>query len=187
VATFNWQDLTKVADDAGFSVVPANTYDAEVVTATADKTGGGKDKFKVRFKITTGPHANQSLFNDFVISPEVPNAMGFFFRHMAALGLSREYFNANPTLSTVAAALVGRQCRLKVIIDVWNEQERNKVVGVLPPEGGPVAAPMPSASGAVPMPGVPGVTPSLAVPAMPLPMPSPVVTATNAAPPALPF
>jgi hypothetical protein len=208
MTVFNWDDLTKAADDAGFEAVPAGEYDVEVATAEAAKTGGNnggtKDKIKVKFKIENGPHAGKSLFNDFVLSPENPNALGFFFRHMAALGLTREYFQGNPSLPVVAAALVGRRCRVKVSIRMWDEQERNQVDKVLPPLGGAAASgivpaasamfagqPVPSAvpgGGYVPTPGMvpatsagtPGFTPG------PVPTPMPMGPAPMAAPAPVP-
>lgn len=166
MSSINWQDLQQAAADAGFSVLPNDEYDVSVATAEAKKTSTGKDMIAVRFKVESGPHEGQSVFNQFVLSPENGNALGFFFRHMGALGLDKEYFAAMPALTQVAAALVGRRCRVKVSTRVWNDQERNQVDGVMPPVGGP-GAPPPSGTGHgvfAPPAGVPGLPGGVAAP-----------------------
>lgn len=192
MSNLNWGDLIAGADDAGFTAVPAGEYDAIVDTAEVAKTSGNngapKDQIKVKFKVESGPHAGKALFNNFVLSPENPNALGFFFRHMAALGLTREYFQGNPPLTQVAAALLGRRCRVKVSVRIWNEEERNQIDKILPPVGGVTAAPAIAAPGvpAAPVPGyvpAPGMVPATTagIPAPPVP---PTPTAYAAVPPA---
>lgn len=148
MAEFSWDDLKQAADDAGFSVIAAGVYNCTVKTAETKKTGTGKDKIAVRFTINDGPSAGKSVFNDFIISPENGTALGFFFRHMKALGLGSEYFATKPALSKVATDLVGKVCQVDVGIRVWNEEERNEVKGVKPLTGVPNAAP----TGATPQP-----------------------------------
>jgi hypothetical protein len=168
----NFNDLLKAADDAGFSVVPANEYEAEVATAEAKTTSGGKNQIVVRFKIIAGPQAGKSVFNNFVISPDNANALGFFFRHMAAMGLEREYFAANPPLSQAAAQLIGRKVTITVSIEQWNGQDRNRVNAIK-------KAGMVSGVGATPF--IPQAMPpaitSLATPAF-VPQPPSVPTAS---------
>jgi hypothetical protein len=141
MASFSWGDLRQAADDAGFSVVPKGDYDVLVKSAEAKKTGTGKDKIAVRFSVTSGPSEGKSLFNDFVISPESGVALGFFFRHMKALGLGPEYFATEPSFEKVATDLVGKTCKLTVDVEQWNEEDRNRVKDVKPLTGG---APMPA-------------------------------------------
>jgi hypothetical protein len=199
--TFNWDDLTKAADDAGFEAVPAAEYDVIVAQADVAKTSGNngapKDQIKVKFKIESGPHAGKVLFNNFVLTTDNPNALAFFFRHMAALGLTRDYFQGGPTLPTVAQALVGRRCRVKVSIRFWDEQERNQVDKVLPPLGGAGAppnvsnGPMPMASptrnGPMPM-AAPGPVPGFApTPTAGYPMPTVTPNPPVVPPPAPPM
>lgn len=126
----NFNDLLKAADDAGFSIVPASDYEAEVATAEAKTTSTGKNQIAIRFKILAGPQAGKSVFNNFVISPDNANALGFFFRHMAALGLEREFFAGNPPLNQAAALLVGKRATITVAVEQWNGADRNRVNGV---------------------------------------------------------
>lgn len=184
MTSVSWNDLQKAAGEAGFDPVPAGTYDVVVDTATAKKAGTGKDMISCQFKVKGGPYDGKTVFNQFVLSPENPNALAFFFRHMAAMGLGEAYFASNPQLERVAADLQGRECRITVSIREWNETMRNQVDAVAAPAGGPRAA-APSASlGNAPVPStaraasnVPSVTPSKAAaspatPSTPPPPPS---------------
>jgi hypothetical protein len=163
IASFSWNDLQQAADDAGFGVIPAGEYEAVVKTAEHKKTGTGKDKIAVRFSVTGGPASGKSVFNDFVISPDNGTALGFFFRHMKALGLGPDYFATNPDLGKVAGDLVGRSCVVVVGIRQWNEEDRNEVKGIKPSTG--AAAPLTAASA--------GPQPMAAQPAQPQPMAQP--------------
>lgn len=143
MGTVNWADLTKAAGDAGFDPIPASIYDVIVDEASATQSSNGKDMIKATFKVEGGPHDTRKIFNQFVISPDSPNGLAFFFRHMAVLGLKEDFFATNPTTEAVAAAIVGKRCRVKVSIRQWNEQDRNQVDSVLPPVAGagPTVAP----------------------------------------------
>lgn len=166
MASFSWGDLQQAADDAGFGVIPAGEYEAVVKTAEHKKTGTGKDKIAVRFSVTGGPSEGKSVFNDFVISPDNGTALGFFFRHMKALGLGPDYFATNPDLGKVASDLVGRNCVVVVGIRQWNEEDRNEIKGIKPSGG--AAAPLTAASsGPQPM-----TAPRVAQP-QPMPHPQP--------------
>ena len=173
MASFSWSDLRQAADEAGFTVIPAGPYAVTVKTAEAKKTGTGKDKISVRFTINAGPMSGKSLFNDFVISPENGTALGFFFRHMKALGLGPDYFAALPAgdggLQKLANDLVGKSCEADVGIRLWNEEERNEIKG-LKPLGTPTAAG--SVSPGVPQP-QPSPQPQPAPQAAPQPAPAP--------------
>jgi hypothetical protein len=192
VPGINWQDLQKAAGDAAFTPLPNDVYDVFVDEAEATKTSTDKDMIKVKFKVTNGPHEGRGIFNQFVISPDSANALAFFFRHMAALGLDEAFFAANPPLQQVAAALVGRACRVKVGTREYQGTDRNEVQAVLPPTPGtattapPAPTPMPTTP---PSPGTPAAPP---VGVGPTPMPvAPPVAAPPVSPapaaPELPF
>jgi Protein of unknown function (DUF669) len=178
VTTLNWQDLQKAAGEAGFDPVPPAEYDVAVEAATVKSTSNGdKQMIATTFVIEGGAFDKKKIFNQFVISPDNPNALAFFFRHMSALGLGETYFASNPPLERVAGDLVGKRCRVKVSTRTWNDTQRNQVDSVLPPLGPQNAAsagsfqapPVPSPGAPVsPMPPVP----SPAVPAPPVPTPS---------------
>lgn len=135
----NWQDLIDTAGETG--ALPAGEYDVRVDSAEAGSSSTGKTMFKCKFTVVGGPLAGRPVWNNFVLSPENPNALSFFFQHMGALGLSRDFFASNPTAEATAQALVGRECRLKLSQREWNGSTRNNVDTVMPPAGG-IAAPV---------------------------------------------
>ncbi len=185
MASFSWGDLQQAADDAGFGVIPAGEYEAVVKTAEHKKTGTGKDKIAVRFSVTGGPSAGKSVFNDFVISPDNGTALGFFFRHMKALGLGPDYFASNPDLGKVAGDLVGRNCVVVVGVRQWNEEDRNEIKGIKPSTG--AAAPLTAASaGPQPMAAQPRPNPQPMPQPAAQPQPTPAVSTKKADKPAEP-
>lgn len=143
MVTVHWNDAIASADDAGFNVLPASEYDVYIESAEYKPTSNDKASYVVRFKVESGPHEGQSIFNNFVVSPENSNALGFFFRHMEAMGLPRSFFASEPSHEAITSALVKRRCRVKVSIREYNGQDKNQVDRVMPPIGD---AP-PSASG----------------------------------------
>lgn len=154
MASANFSDLLKAAEDAGFSNCPPGTYDVVVVEGEAKTTSAGKDMIVVKFQIQGGPHGGRKVSNNFVISPENANALGFFFRHMRAMGLDSAYFAQNPTPQRVAADLVGKTCRIEVGTRTWNGEEREDVKKIMPSVPGQtpdaVAAPVQNAVTAAP-------------------------------------
>lgn len=129
----DWADLMKRAGNASFEPLPPNDYEVEIEKAEAKTAqSSGKLMFVVTFKVTEGPHANRKVFNNFVVSPESEGAMGYFFRHMKALGLNSDFFANQPTSETIANALVGRRARVEVGQRVWNGETRNEVKNIKP-------------------------------------------------------
>lgn len=182
MASTNWTDLQAKAS-ADFDPVPPDTYEAQIVEAKASQTGdGSKTMFSVKFNVTSGPFLNRKLWNNFTVSPDNPNALGFFFKHMAALGLSKAYFDALPSNEQVAQDLVGRTATLRVEQREWpvgSGTMRNDVKNIMAPQNGAGAPPV-AAAGAPPMPGfsapppIPQAAPPVAQPpAAPAPIPPP--------------
>lgn len=170
LSSINWSDLQKAAGEASIDAVPADVYDVFIDTATAKQASTGKDGVVVVFKIENGPHAGRKIFNNFWISPENQNALAFFFRHMNALGLNEAFFAAQPSMESVAKALVGRRARVNVTIRQYNEQDQNDVKTIMPPLNGAGAVATPAPAGT---PAMPSVTPA-PVPAAPNVTPAPV-------------
>lgn len=170
---FSFADLQEVAKEAGFDLVPDGEYEAVIDAGVkTKKTGNGKDMITVKFKLLPGQPAKGAVFNNFVISPESPNALAFFFRHMKALGLGDEFFAGNPTIEQVAKALEGRTCRIKVGHREYNGTDRNEVTQVSPSKNGNGSGPVPMAKPA----GVPSIS-------TPTPAPVPAAAAPVTVPP----
>lgn len=176
----NWNDLLKIADEAGFTPLPVGEYHVVVDKALAKQAQTGKDMINVTFRVLTGPQQDKTCLNNFVLSPESPNAVGFFFRHMAALGIPMEFFTTNPPMANVAAALVGRQCLIEITHREFGGQVRDNVDKIKPVTGAPVPGPFGNAGGPVPAPTpVPAATPAPAYiqPAAPTPQAAPAAPA----------
>ena len=176
--SLNWGDLVADAGDGGnFAPIPDGDYDLKVVEAPHSITGTGKTMFKLKAEVQTGAHAKRLLWDNLVISPENANAMGFFFRKMAALGLTREYFQSNPTNDQIASALKGRSFKAKVGSRVWNGDTKNELSTYYPATAGGT----PQFQGAAATPPAAAPAPAAAPPAAPAAPP-----AAPAAPPAAP-
>lgn len=187
----NYNELMQNAS-AEFDPLPSGPYDVEVAKSEPKLSQTGKTMFKVQFKVLTGPHAGRIIFNQFVVSPDNPNALSFFFQHMRVLGLDSTFFAANPTEDQIANALVGRRCTVEVAQREWEGRTQNDVKKIKPSIGVPVpAAPVPQAPG---VPSVPQVAPPPSPPPVP-PAPAPAVeqsaattaTAAPPPPPSVPF
>jgi hypothetical protein len=170
--TYSWDDLLKTADEAGFSVLDPGEYDVRIKTAEAIRFGSGRDGIKTNMEVIAGPSKGRGgIFNNFVLSPENPQAVGFFFRNMGTFGLDRNYFAAKPSLAKVATDMVGRTARIQIAHREWNGQTQMDVKSMKPIPGG-TAAPAPTASP------LPQPTPV----AQPQPAPAPVAPAPAPAP-----
>lgn len=177
-----WGDLQAKATNVG--AVPKDSYAVRVSKAEYKPTQTGKDMYKVRFEILEGPHAGSTVFNNFVISPESPGALGFFFRHMGALGLDQNFFAANPSHDVVCDALLGKYAIIDVEESEYNGSPTNNVTNVKPYTGAqPAAAPFPGApAAAAPAPAPVPVTTTAPAPAPAAAAPAPVTTAPAPAP-----
>lgn len=182
--------LAEAEKSGGGAPPPPDTYDCYVEKADATKSASSqKTMFKCRFKIITGPQAGRIIFNNFVISPESAGALSFFFQHMGVLGLDRNFFASNPSPEQVAAALVGRQARLKIEHRDWNGKPQADVKEVLPPTPG-VVAPVVTSATAAPAPAVPTTAaapaPQAPTPVAPAAVPAPAAPPAPVAPAAIP-
>lgn len=165
----NWKDIDEATGGStAIPVVPAGPYPAIIESAEPRTTAGGKDSWKVKFKVTSGPNAGHVVWNDFTISPESEGAMKWFRAHMEAMGIPWSWLvENNPDGQQVADALVGRECVLILVIENWNNADRNKVkdvkkagtaVAAAVAPTAPAFAPAPQPAGPAPLP-APGVPP----------------------------
>lgn len=197
MTTMSWDELIK--NSAGsFDPVPNGDYDVLCVEASAAQTQNAKAMVKAKFRIQGGPHDGRHLWNQFVISPENPNALSFFFQHMKVFGMDENFFaqlppvNAHlgaddPSLQRIAASMLNRPARVTVNIREWNGQKRNNITALkapLGPIGSNVSAPQVAAPG-VPAP-QPAATPQPAPPVAQPPAPAPQAPVPQAPPAAAP-
>lgn len=142
MSSIPFSQLQKMAEESGIGQpIPAGRYTVKAVEATAEKTkAGDKDKITVKFSVLDGPHANRKVFNQYVISPDNPNAIAFFFKHMAAFGLTGDFFASEPSMSQVAGAIKDKVVDVDVIIDNYGGEDRNKVKNTYPSSTSPASA-----------------------------------------------
>lgn len=150
MATVPWKTLRENAEIPNNDPVPAGTYEAREDGTTFRPTATGKNMFMTTFVITAGPLAGRKVWNNFVVSPESPKAMGFFFKDMAALGADDAFFETEPTNEAICARIAGANVTITVRLQK-DDPSRNEVARIAP-AGGAAAA-----SGGVPAASAPSV------------------------------
>jgi hypothetical protein len=169
-------DFNALMEEAGegFQPIPPGPYTVEVAKAEAVTSSTQKPMIRAQLRILGGPHNGRIVFDQYTVSAGSPRALGFFFDTMAAFGLDRQYFAANPPMEQVAQILLGRSCNVTVAMKQYQGIDRNEVKNYRPISGGqaPAAAPVqgvPQMGGAAPIAqGIPQV------PQQPQPQPQPV-------------
>lgn len=183
----SWADLLADAGDSagGFEVIPEGDYDFKIKSAESKLAkSSGRQMYEIKAEIQGGPYDKRLVWHNFVLTTDNPAALGFFFRHMNALGLSKDYFAQNPSDHQVAEALTGRAFRGKVGIKKWQGQDRNELTAFWPPAGAGVGAP-PSVGAVPPPPQAPPPPPSTA-PAPSFAAPAPAAAPAPPPPPPAP-
>lgn len=190
MSSLNWGDLVKDAGDMGnsFEPLPDGDYDFIVIEATAKVAQSGKTMFAITAQVTGGAHAKRRVWDNLVVTPDSPAALGMFFRKMAALGLGREYFATAPSNAAIEAAIQNRTFRAQVGSRTWNGAKKNEIkmyytatASAAAPSAAAAPAPAPAPAPAA------APAPAPAVAAAPAPVAAPAPAAVVAAPPAPPF
>lgn len=175
--TRSWTDLLSDAGETGnYDPLPEGDYDFVIKEANAKTASTGRTMYVAKMAVEGGPFNGKTVWHNFVLVPENPTALGWFFKNMGTLGLGQEYFNSNPSDHHVAEALVGRRFRGQVVIRKWQGQDKNEIKSFFPPAGSAVGgggAPVPptATAHAAPQPPAAPVTPPPAPPAAPAPPP----------------
>lgn len=172
MSDIEWGTLFNDAKTASFDALPPGEYDVYVAEAEVKVSSNtGKQMIKTKLQVESGPHAGRIIWNNFVLSPESPQAMGFWFRNFKALGIEPEFFTqGSPSLEYAAVELVGKRARVKTKIRQWQGQDQTDIDAIKPAAGpAPVAgSPAPSAA---PTNGAasPAPAPAPSVPSTPVP------------------
>lgn len=172
MSTLNWGDLIKEAGESGnYDPLPDGDYDVVVVEATHKMTQSGKTMFSVKAQVEGGAHNKRLVWDNLVVSPDSPAALGIFFKKMHALGVPRDYFlqQPAPTNAQIEQIISGKRFRAQVGSRTWNGAKKNEIKNYYPNTAQTSAA---SAT---------------AVAAAPAPAPSPAPAPAPAAAPAAPF
>lgn len=95
MANVPFTELIENAEEISTEVVPVGKYPSRVLETEWVKTKTDKDMLKVVFEIAVGPNKGRKLYANLVISPESPKGLGFFFKDMETLGVTKAQLAAN--------------------------------------------------------------------------------------------
>lgn len=166
MAAVNWSDLRANAEIPNNDPVPPGPYPVRVSSVEPKITGNGKTMIVVTFEVTSGPQASRKIWNNMVMSPESPKAMGFFFKDMATMGADDAFFAQLPAEgweSQLCAKIQGFTGVVTVRLQ-RNDPTRTEVARIQA-EGEGTAPGVPA--GTVPSPGTVPAAPALGAPQRP--------------------
>lgn len=89
-------------------------YDTVCTKAEGVTASTGKPMIKATFLVLTGPEANKTITNNFVLVRDNPNAFWIFVRHMAVFGVTEAQLAQMTDLQQLAPMMVNKQARLTV-------------------------------------------------------------------------
>lgn len=172
MASQSWREMAETAELSDYEPIPDGVYDFVVKKAEHKKTQNGKDMYKIGAAVESGPYAGRYVWDNLVVSPENPKAMGMFFMKMKALGLTAEnFFNSEPTDEQVVERLSTARFRARVNSETYNGKVNNKFKDYMPAgvvAGAPAPPPSAPAQAQAQVP-APPAAPTTAVPAPPPP------------------
>lgn len=178
MSSLNWSDLIKEAGETNsYEPIPDGDYNFTVLEGVAKVTQSGKTMFSLKAQVEGGPHNKRLVWDNLVISPDNPTALGIFFRKMTAMGLNKDFFDRNPTNAQIEQALVGRKFRGQVGSRTYNGNKRNEIKNYYPvattaSASAPEAPAVAQAPAAPPAPPAPPAAPSTAGAATPTAAPA---------------
>jgi hypothetical protein len=154
MSTLNWNELIKDAEVGGgnnYEPMPDGDYELKVLEAETKTTQSGKVMFSTKCEVVGGPNAKRLVWDNLVVSPDNPTALGIFFRKMDAMGLGKEsFFDRQPTNPQIEQALVGRSFRGQIGTRVYNNKKSNEIKNYYASASAAPAAPATSASASAP-------------------------------------
>jgi hypothetical protein len=182
MTTLDWAQLIKDAEDSSgggnYAPIPDGDYEFLVIDAPATTTQSGKVMFKLKAQVEGGAHSKRLVWDNLVISPENSKALGIFFRKMACMGLTQEFFDSHPNNEQISAAMAGRRFRGQVTTRSYNGKESNEIKNFFPSQTASAPAVPQTAS---------APAPPMAAPAPPAASPAPAAAPAPSTAPVAPF
>jgi hypothetical protein len=131
MAEINWGQLAKDAEDV---VIADGEYACIVSKSEAVTASTGKPMLKLQLTIIEGPKRDRKVFTQIVLSADNPFALQRWFAHLAAFGLDKSFFDANPTASVdfIAQQLMNRGVVATVGHREWQGRNMNEVQSYKP-------------------------------------------------------
>lgn len=149
MSTTNWAELIKKSGDlssnTNYEPLPDGDYELKIVKVEAVVTSTGKPMFKVTNEVQGGPYANRKVWDNLVVTHDNPKAMDMFFMKVIAMGLTKPFFESNPTDAQIEQALTGRTFRANIGLRTYEGKDSNEIKKYFP---GQAAAVAPSTAGA---------------------------------------
>jgi hypothetical protein len=153
MSTTNWAELIKKSGDAAntnYEPLPDGDYELKIVKVEAVITSTGKPMFKVTNEVQGGPHANRKVWDNLVVTHDNQKAMDMFFMKVIAMGLTKPFFESNPTDAQIEQALTGRTFRANIGLRTYEGKDSNEIKRYY--KGQETAAPSSTPGAAVPPP-----------------------------------
>lgn len=122
-------DLNGVESTEGFGAIPAGNYIAHIIDSKeCVSKNTGNDGISFTWQILEGPYAGRLVFSRHwlgSVSPKAKEISQQFIKSVAvAIG------HRNPSFIQDSTELHGRQCDIKVIQRMWNDEMQNEVKSV---------------------------------------------------------
>ena len=118
---------------------PVGTYRVKCISADLARTQEhNKEMIKVCYQITAGPQEGKKIWNNFVLSPESPESLGFLATHLEAHGIDWSEYEE---FGDIASALLGCEVQVTITHRDWQGQPRANVQSYNKIKGGKPAAP----------------------------------------------
>lgn len=121
-------DLSETPDAPAFQAIPPGEYNAMISEATPKISQKGNKMIEWQFSITDGPHQNRKLFYHTVLEG---TALGMLKQLLVRVAPDIPLNSFSP--SKHSQEMVGRICRLKVGVQPYQGEKRNRIREVLPP------------------------------------------------------
>lgn len=178
----------KIAQDSQpFVLIPAGKYRADLIkTEVTVAQSSGNTMINCTWRIVGGASDGKTSRDRIVFMKEMnPKSASFFFRKLAALGVTPDVLRTEPTPEQIAAMILNKRCIVTIEHEPWQSDPTKisanvKYVNV--DHGGVVADPKPSGPTAS---GLQGGVPTVG-PAAPAAPPTPTIPVAPAAAPAAP-
>lgn len=161
MSTVDWNSVRQRAKAAA-DIPPAN-YELVLDNAEGGETSKGAPSLKLRFKVTSGPYAEATVFGNMSLQMEYPGLVHQFLADLEGLGINTA---SNPgDMNQIAAALMQAQPIVTADVEnnTYNGRVSNRIKGGTirrkgqPPasSGAPASASASSAPALPPMPDLP--------------------------------
>jgi hypothetical protein len=184
MSTINWADLVKNAGDAAsntnYEPLPDGDYELKVIQVETKTTQTGKTMFKITNEVNGGPYAKRRIWDQLVVTLDNKKAMEMFFLKTDAMGIPRNFFEANPSNAQIEQALTGRTYRGTLGKRTYNGKESNEIKRYYAIQTAtaatPYAAPTTAGAAVPPPPPAPSAAPA------PAPAPAPAAPVSSEEP-----